>query len=406
MVSIVNGCNSPSDILDKKTDFFLLLKNIGIEKDTYQDYFKPYNYKYNVINEEILTKVSKEIGKDATPYLTFLNYISIHRRDLKENNFERIKYILLSGNTTTIKVAWNDLIKEDGNVPLATYLSFLTNKFWFKLNKGFGENVLPKSFDVITKAQTVLSKVLNDNIGKKYEELRIEFEKGNITKEQAAARIINLREQVRKPEEIKSDIANDVLSAITEDSLDVFLQEQNFQEVKAKKQVEENKRLQSEIKALSERENLLKGTNDEIKNKLIDSKYQILKEKQDKKSFLEKQKKPLDKRADFKYKSFKNTLISGFLIYYVLLVISIFYFTWNIMEQYTYILGLIPIGVSGIYLLVNEKTLNPIKFLKLKRKKIYSKIYIEFDFDNSSLNTVNDEIIEIENEIKKLKSSQ
>ncbi len=405
MISIVNGCSSPSDVLDKKTDFFLLLTGLGIYEDTYQDYFEPYNHKYNVINEEILTKISEEIGKEAAPYLKFLNYISIHRRELKEKNFENIKYILLSGNATTIKVAWNDLIKEDGNVPLATHLSFLTNKFWFKLNKGFGKNTLPKSFDVITKAQTVLSRVLNDNIGEKYEELRVEFDKGNITKEQASARIINLREQVRKPEEMRSDITKDVLSVITEDSLDLFLQEQSFQKVKAEKQIEENVRLQSEIKASSERESFLKNTNEEIKKKLIDSKSQTLKEKLDKKLFLENQKKPLDKRADNKYKSFKNTLIGIFLIYYISLVVLIFYFTWNIMEQYTYILGLIPIVFSGIYLLKNESSLNPIKFLKSKRKKIYSTIYAEFNFDNSSLNKVNDEIVEVKNEIEELKGA-
>lgn len=405
MVSIVNGCNSPSDVLDKKTDFFLLLKGFGILEDTYQDYFESYNHKYNVINEEILTKVSEEIGKEAAPYLKFLNYVSIHRRELKENNFESIKYILLSGNATTIKVAWNDLIKEDGNVPLATHLSFLTNKFWFKLNKGFGKNILPKSFDVITKAQIVLSKVLNDNVGEKYEELKSKFENGDITKDQASARIVNLRDQVRKPEEIKSDIAKDVLSVITEDSLDLFLQEQSFQKVKAKKQVEENVRLQSEIKASSERENLLKDTNIEIEEKLIESKCQTLKEKQDKKFVLEKQKKPLDKRAESKYKYFKNLLIWVSFVYYILLVVSIFYFTWDIMEKYTYILGLIPIVFSIIYPLVNESTVNPVKFLNSKREKIYSRVYAEFDFDNSTLSKVNDEIVEIESEIIELKKA-
>ena len=405
MVSIVNGCTSPSDVLDKKSDFFVLLKSFGIEEDTYNDYFKPFNHKYNVINTEILDRVSEEIGEEAGPYLKCLNYISIHRKDSGENNFENIKYILLTGNSTTIKVAWNDLLKEEGNVPLATHLSFLTNKFWFKLNKGFGKNVLPKSFDIIAKAQTVLSKVLNDSVGHKFEELKSELKKGNITEEQVKARIVNLREQVRRPEEIKTDIAKDVLSVITEDSLDKFIQEQNFQKTKAVKQTEENIRLQAEIKESTDKVDKLKDSKKEIEKQYFESQKQILKEKNERKVALEKQKAHLDSRANKKYNSLKNTILGLISLYYLILLISIFYFTWDVMEKYTYIFGLLPVIISIIHLLYTEKTLNPLKYLLIRKEKILNKTYKDFDFDINTLQTVNNEIKELEIKIAEIKKA-
>lgn len=83
MVSIINGCKSPSDIIEKKSDFYLLLKSNGIEEDTYKEYFNQVNHKYNIVSKEIIEKVSKEIGKDAEDYLMPLNYISIHRKEAK-----------------------------------------------------------------------------------------------------------------------------------------------------------------------------------------------------------------------------------------------------------------------------------------------------------------------------------
>lgn len=94
MVAIINGCKSPSDILEKKTDFYSLLKSNSIENDTYKDYFNPVNHQYNIVSTEIIEKVSKELDRDAEGYLKFLNYISIHRKEANANNFENISSTL------------------------------------------------------------------------------------------------------------------------------------------------------------------------------------------------------------------------------------------------------------------------------------------------------------------------
>ena len=394
MVSIVNGCKTGADVLEKKSDFYTLLKSYGIEEDTFKDYFNPNNHKYNIVSQEIIEKVSAELDKDAEPFLKFLNYISIHRREANSNNFENIGYLLLTGNSTTLKVAWNELMKEDGYVPMATHLSFLTNKFWFKLNKGFGKTSLPKSFDIITKSQIILSKVLNDSVGVKYAELQKEFKNGKLTEEQAKSRIIDLRNQVRKPEEIKNDIVSDVLNSITEDSLEKFIEEQSHFKNKAEKQEEDN------IKLLEELE-----TKKDVEKKLLTTKKELLQEKLNLKNTLERQKKPLDRKAKKKYLNFKTILGLMILGYYILIICAIFHFTWNVMEKYTFILSVIPIAISVLYLLATERTINPIKYLNIQQQKIIQNTYEDFDFDLNKLTVNEEEISKLQAEIAEIKKA-
>jgi hypothetical protein len=394
MVSIVNGCKTAAYILEKKSDFYTLLKSYNIEEDTFKDYFNPANHKYNIVSREIIEKVSQEIDKDAEPFLKFLNYISIHRREANSNNFENIGYLLLTGNSTTLRVAWNELMKEDGFVPMATHLSFLTNKFWFKLNKGFGKTSLPKSFDIITKSQIILSKVLNDSVGVKYEELQEDFKNGKLSEEQAKARIVDLRNQVRKPEEIKNDIVSDVLSVITEDSLEKFIEEQSHFKIKAEKQKEDN------IKLLEE----LEGKKD-VEKELLTTKDDLLQEKLNLKEILERQKKPLDRKAESAYKNLKSIIGATIIGYYVLLVVAIFYFTWDVMEQYTFILSIIPILFSVLYLLLKEQTINPLKYLRIQKENYLVKTYKEFDFDIEKLKNNEEEISKLKAEIDEIKKA-
>jgi len=248
MTSILKGCSSPSDIIMKKTKFYNLLRANGILEDDYSNYFAEYNYKYNIIDQQIIKNVSESLGiEDITDYLRFLNFISIHRKEANCNNFDNVGFILLTGNTNTLRVAWDEKIKKQGNVPLATDLNFLTNKFWFKLNKGFGTNSYPKSFDIITKAQIVLSTHLNKSVSQQFDDLQLKFKNKEITEEEVVATIAALRTQARKPEEIKEDEISDILGTISETSIEKYLQEQSLLKDKAKKQEEENIKLKEEI---------------------------------------------------------------------------------------------------------------------------------------------------------------
>ena len=406
MVEILNGCSSASDILDKKSDFYTLLKSKGILEDDYDKYFEPYNHQFNIINSDIIEDVSKEIDRDATDYLRLLNFISIHRKEANTNNFDNIGYILLSGNAVTLKVAWNDLLKDTGNVPLATHLSFLTNKFWFKLNKGFGKNSLPKSFDVITKAQISLSKLLNDTVGEKYSELQDEFKKGKLSEEQAKARVVNLRNQVRNPEEIKEDTVKDVLSVISEDSLEKFVEEQEHFKIKAEKQEIENTQLKKDLEKEKQEVEKAKQIQDNLNSEIISSKEKLLNEKKKSIDILIAQKKPIDSIVERKILTYK---ILSVIILFVLFGSSYFLiwkFGWDKLEKWTWIISVtIPLFFSIAYMILNEKTINPVKMIEAKKKQIRSYSYDKFNFNKDLLDELENEKNSLINELKVLNAS-
>lgn len=227
MATICNGCHSGSDVQIKKAAFFDLLSRNNIKKDNYQDYFEPYNHEFNILDPNTIEIVSKSLGRsDVSEHIRFLNYINIHRKNATENNFENIGCILLSANHITQRVAWHKEIKTNGNVPLATNINFLTTKFWFKLNKGFGGNNYPKSFDILTKSQIVLSAQISDSVGTQYNQLQVRFKKKELTEDVAIATIANLRSQILKPEEIKDSNLDSVLTSISESNIERYILEQ------------------------------------------------------------------------------------------------------------------------------------------------------------------------------------
>ena len=136
-------------------------------------------------------------------YIKLLNYINVKRKEVSNIGFENSKYILLTGKyNTTLKISRAEEIKASANVPLATDLNFITNLFWFKLNKGLGNNEYPKSFDIVTKSQIILLSRLNESLASIFEELQTNSKNGNITENEAAQVIAKLRQEVKKPEEI------------------------------------------------------------------------------------------------------------------------------------------------------------------------------------------------------------
>lgn len=244
MTSIIDGCISPAEIIEKKTRFFELLKSNSILEDEYSNYYSEYNYRYNIEDHFLLNKLIGHTGiEDHSVYLKYLNYINILRKGKSDKGFENVGYVLLSGTSNTLHLAWNENLKSNGNVPLASNLSFLTNKLWFRLSKGFGKGDYPKTFDIVTKAQIVLSTQLNDSVGDKFNELQSKFKNGKLTEIQAVASIAELRRQAKRPEEINEFDIEDVLRSIEESSIENYLKEQELLKRKVDKQEEENKKL-------------------------------------------------------------------------------------------------------------------------------------------------------------------
>lgn len=384
MSSIVNGCSKPSDVIEKKALFYDLLKTNGITEDTYTDYYSDKNYKFNIEDQSTIDQLQSFVNADCDimENLKFLNYINILRQGVSNKNFENIGYILLSGNATTIQLAWHNLIKLNGNVPLATTLTFLTNKFWFKLGKGFGKNDYPKTFDVITKAQIVLSTQVNDSVAYKYDSLQEKLKKGELSEQQALATIVELRRESKKPEDIKEDDLDEVLSTISESNIEKYVREQELSKMQEQKQKEENKRLKEEVQEVymkySQKEEEMEMQNEKLKA----YEQQILKMENEeiKKEFFKKRREyqaNRKKHVDAELKSYFKRVCKNILCYFIfisfacILQISQICFKdnfskWSIL--FSVILFLIPFVRSFIK---HDKILNNLSFVfnKDERKR-------------------------------------
>ena len=92
MASIVNGCKTPSDIIEKKALFYDLLKTNGITEDTYTEYYSAKNNKFNIEDQSIIESLQSSIvtDYDIRENLKFLNYVNILRQGASDRNFENI----------------------------------------------------------------------------------------------------------------------------------------------------------------------------------------------------------------------------------------------------------------------------------------------------------------------------
>lgn len=408
MMSIIDGCETKADVVSKKSIFFQNLQLSGIREDEFNDYFNEKYHKYNIVDQEVLDKISEETGiVDPSEYLKFLNYISIQRKESNENNFENVGFILLSGNSKTIQIAWNENIKSYGYVPLATTLSFLTNKFWFKLNKGFGSENFPLTFDIITKAQIVLSTQINENVGKKFDELQDKFKTGKINEDQAKASIIELRKQAKKPEDIREDEIETILESISETSIEIFLKEQEHFKNRAIQESKENVQLKEDLFKKENEVQIQLDKQNTLNSELLKTKNDLLVEKENSINILIKQKEPIDNDIDSAILSFKIIYAVVLLSAFIGVHFFIFKFGWNDSEQWTWIFFYsIPLFLSALFMIFSEQTINPFELIRKRKEIIKTQKYKKFNFDITLLETLKDERVELINEIEKLNTTK
>ncbi|MES2777561.1 MAG: hypothetical protein V4722_25505 [Bacteroidota bacterium] len=241
MKSILEGCRNLSDVRSKKVRFELDLKQKGI---TLQEFNQSiYNYTEFVVEDEnVLSHLKNEATKKGRhfdenlcrQFFRIFTKINYFRGRESKSKFEKIGHIFITGNRFALYLAHQSKVKFlDDDIPFAKDIDYITNKFWFKLKKGFSEKQgLPKSFSVITKAQLVLSSQLNQTIFQEYNKLQRQFKEGVLTKEEAIERSYELREKPSKPE----DITVDNIDA----SLDFLDTESYFEDLSREKEKKEN----------------------------------------------------------------------------------------------------------------------------------------------------------------------
>lgn len=402
MTTIVQGCEYKTDVIAKKVAFYELLKKRTISEENGANYFKQ-NSKYNIYYSDNLTGLSNDLPqRDIEWSLQLLNYISMIRKG-SVSGFEQSRCILLTGNSTTMAVAFHPLIKQNGDVPLATTLDYITNRLWFKLNKGFGSNMYPKSFNIVTKAQIVLSTQIVGSVAHEYEKIKKEIAEKTKTEDVIIAELAELKSKVRKPEEVLDSNIDETLETISMADTERYLREREMERQKAEQQKEENERLQKEIeKKNQEKAELETQKNNQIKQKELENiqlETQLNESKTNEKNRIKEQIEAITKRkekADKKVgKRIKRLRWLPFaLIAFVLtsVIVGIYLYGWNKMEPWTWMLSMIVVIIPYLVFGLGFNAWNPKKLISVWYKNRYEKkLYEEYDVDLNKLQELNNE---------------
>lgn len=122
-------------------------------------------------------------------------------------------------NTKTILMISKEQVDEikakenlDNLCAFAISLDRITSLLWYKLGNGFSKKTFPSSVSAILKARTVLSSSIAKNAEKAFFHAKQQFESGELTEDQVAARIIMLRNKPTLPEDLQGDDIDEIMN--------------------------------------------------------------------------------------------------------------------------------------------------------------------------------------------------
>lgn len=395
MSTIVQGCESKSDVVSKKCAFFDLLKNCRIEEEDGDSYFRK-NSAYNIYYEDNLNHLSNDFpDRNVDWSLRLLNYISMIRKGVM-SGFEKSKCILLTGNSTTISIANHNLIKQNGNVPLAITLDYLTNKLWFKLNKGFGNNVYPKTFDIVTKAQIVLSSQIAGSVSQEFEKIKKEISNNEKPESILIAELAELKTRVKKPEDIKEESLDEILDTISCADTEKYLRERDMERKEAMEQKEAKIRIESEKRRLEQEkvENEKKAM--EIINKQNDEntflKERLVKQLDEKIVEIKENIKKADSKVEKHIKRIRWIPWFVIIVFVFIILWGTYKYGWDKMEFVTWLIPVIVMSIPYFVFAIGGKSFDPRKYIEVKCKNKYKqRIYKEYHIDMNKLTILEEE---------------
>lgn len=149
-------------------------------------------------------------------------------------------------------------------------MDYMTEHFWFILNKGFGSNTKLKSFDVVAKARIVIASLISTNVNEKFKDINNRVDNGELSLDEAAKYVLALREETRLPENVKSNEINYILNLLSEDDISKKIEENAIKENKLKEierqNIEKDKVIEEKNKELMEVQEKLKKYKEKEKN--------------------------------------------------------------------------------------------------------------------------------------------
>jgi len=232
MENIVNGCETTSDVEEKRSDFYGKLNELGIKEEDTSKYYDETNQKYNLTSGPLIKALQEERSKNGEESneekikndFKMINLINILRQDKKLSKFKEISYVLVTGDGDTLFLAQSTKLKDSCGFPLACSITFITNRLWFVLHEGFG-NDYPKSFSVIPRAQILLSSYFSQEIMPHYRKTLDEYHSGKISIDVFIDRLTSMRDYIRKPEDFSPETVSSVVNDANEEKIKRVMEE-------------------------------------------------------------------------------------------------------------------------------------------------------------------------------------
>ncbi len=246
MINITNGCRSAGDVLLKKAKFYDELRRLRIQEEISRNYYEPPTY---VIDDahtiKLLQEEYPEINQEKIPdvlrLFTKINYL---RRGSSNQGLEQSSAILVSGKNITRALAFSKLVLQGPKqIPFATDMDYLTERLWFKLNKGFGEGKLPTSFDVVARAQVILSTQAGRKVAEDYKSLISQVNSGEMSIDSAGYLLSELRSRTTKPEDFRPDTVDEIAAFLRSEFIEDALRQKSLLQQKAEEAERSKKQL-------------------------------------------------------------------------------------------------------------------------------------------------------------------
>jgi hypothetical protein len=253
MLSILNGCDDISEIMEKKALFFNKLKYYGFEQDR-EEYYEESNQEFNIMSKEGYNQILLEYPlyepAKIDDNIRLLNKVAILRKG-KHDRRKDAKVFFVTATGLCLNIANHSQVLRLGSVPLTTTVDYLTERFWIKINKNFA-NINLKNADVIIKSQLVIGGQLDIAISEKTLEIEKKYSEDKINFDSANAILAEIKQFRNYPETISGDYIDEIIH-FTENSVDKFIDNYHFEKANSEKAQKENIALRDENKRIAEK---------------------------------------------------------------------------------------------------------------------------------------------------------
>lgn len=226
MKNILDKCKTPSDVVALETKLFDSLEKLNIKPFAEQiDIIK---YKdYNLSTQENIDWVERSYGisvEEAYNHLRIMTTINSLRKGISNCALEESSFLFLTGKNIRLSISAK-IQENNGGCFLVTTLDWLTNLFWYKLNKGLGKS-RPLTFDRVIIAKLMLAARLDMKLSKEYQKLK--NAPTPLSEEENYAVIAGFRRKSHHTDDVNAETAPEILDTlISKESYEQFLARQH-----------------------------------------------------------------------------------------------------------------------------------------------------------------------------------